>query len=364
MNHMTWRSSISAFLVVAAALAASSCGSSSSQSSHLIYVSTGQGIYGFRVNDKDGTSSELPSDPFIVGNTPSGFVLDSSGQRGYVANQADNTISLVKIDTTSGTISEVLPRTSIGNVAFSPDQLLLDSAGATLFSANKVSNNISTFSVGSNGALTLQGTTSLPDSPANMAFGNNLLFVATPNINRVYVFSLNSGALTAVNGSPLFVSGGVGTVTVDPGAKFLYVTNPGNNSISGYSIQYSGGNITLTAIPGSPFVPSGNASAIAPISSILDSTATHLYVANATSNNISQFSVGTDGSLTSLSPSVVTTGTGPRVLTFDPINKYLLVGSNGSKNVTQMKVNADATLSSSGRTILIQSVPQAIVVAH
>ena len=358
---MIFRTTISTLLTLVLVAALSSCGSS--HNTHLVYVSTGQGIYGFRV-DQDGNANELPSDPFIVGNTPSGMVIASSGQRGYVANQSDNSISRITIDPRSGVISEVQPRTSIGG--FAPNQLLLDSSGSTLFSANLLSNNISTFSVAGDGALTLKGTTSLPDTPSNLAFANNLLFVSVPNVKGVYIFGLSGGSLNAMSGSPLVVPVGVGTVTVDSSAKFLYVTNPSNNTISGYSIQASANSITLSQIAGSPFASTNAAStstATAPISAILDSTGTHLYVANAGSANIDQFSVGTDGSLTSFGSTLASVGANPRLLIFDPISKHLLVGCLGSKSVSQLTVGSDATLTA-GQTISLQSVPQAIAVTH
>ena len=362
---MNLRYAIPVLLLLAAAAALSSCGSSNS--SHLLYVSTGQGIYGYRIDNKTGASTALPSAPFIVGNTPSGMVIDSSGQRGYVANQSDNTVSLLTIDSTSGVISEVLPRVATGG--FSPSQLLLDDASHTLFATNLLSNNISTFSIGGSGGLTLATTTSLPDSPSNIAFAGGLLFAATPNFSRVYIFSVSSGTLTALTGSPLVVTEGVGAVTVDPSAKYLYVTNPGNNTISAYSIQYASGSnqITLTVIPGSPFLssPSATTTAIAaPVTSILDSNTTHLYVANSAAGNLAVFSVGTNGSLTATTGSLATTGTNPRVLAFDPIGNYLLVGNVGSKTITEFTIKSDATLSSTGQTVNLASVPQAIAVTR
>jgi 6-phosphogluconolactonase (cycloisomerase 2 family) len=361
---MNLRHTISVFSLLAAAAGLCSCGSSNS--THLLYVSTGQGIYGYRLDDKSGAANLLASAPFIVGNTPSGMVIDSSGQRGYVANQSDNTVSLINIDSTSGVVSEVLPRVPTGG--FSPQQLLLDDASQTLFVTNLLSNSISTFSVGGSGALTAETTTPFPDSPSNLAFAGGLLFVAAPNISRVYVYSVNSGNLTPLTGSPLIVTEGVGTVTVDPSAKYLYVTNPSNNTISGYSIQYASGSnqITLTLIPGSPFPSSTNTTTVitAPVTSILDSTATHLYVANSAAGNMSVFSIGTNGSLTATTTTMTPTGTNPRILAFDPISTYLLVGNIGSKTITEFSIKADATLNSTGQTVNLASVPQAIVVTR
>jgi 6-phosphogluconolactonase (cycloisomerase 2 family) len=359
---MNLRETISTILLIAASALFGSCGFGSSNATHLVYVSTGQGVYGYRINNKSGASTQLPSAPFIVGNTPAGMVLDSSGLRGYLANQSDNTVSLLKIDSTSGVVSEVLPRTPAGG--FSPNQLLLDSTGTTLFSENQLSDDISTFSVASDGSLKFQARTSaLPGPPANMSFASGLLFVAVPNVSRVYVFAVSSGTLTPLTGSPLLVTEGVGTVTVDPSAKYLYVTNPSNNTIGGFSISSGTSSIAFTPITGSPFVPNTTSIPVAPITSILDATATHLYVANSGSSNLSLFSVGTNGALTSMSTPTVSVATNPRLLVFDPVSNYLLVGNIGGKSITQLSVTKTATLTSTSNTINLPSVPQAIAVA-
>jgi 6-phosphogluconolactonase len=360
---MNLRQTITALLMsLLTAACLCSCGSpfsSSSPATHLLYVTTGQGIYGYRIDNKSGNSTPLPAAPFVIGNAPAGIALSPSGQFAYVANEDDNTISLLKIDSVSGILSEVLPRTPAGG--FAPNQMLLDPAGSTLFVANQLSNDVTTFSVGSSGALTLVSTASVGSQPSNLAFANGLLFVAVPNFSRVYVFSVSSGTLTAVNGSPFLVSDGVASVTVDSAAKFLYVPNVTTNTISGFSISNSGNTVTLTPIPGSPFAPSAATLPIAPVAAVLDATATHLYVANSGSTSVSQFSVGTDGSLTSLTPATVSVGTNPAFLVFDPDAKYMFVANVGSRSITELAVNSDATLGTTSQSISVPSVPQGLV---
>ena len=352
---MNLRQSITALLatlLIAACL--SSCGSSSS-SSHLMYVTTGQGILAFRINNSSGTSTSIFAAPFIIGNGPAGIVIDPSGQYLYVANQVEGTISQLKIDSVSGNLSEIMPRTQAG---FSPNAMVLDSTGSTLFVANQLSNDISVFSVGSDGALKAVSTTPVGASPTSLAFANNTLFVAVPNFSRVYEFTESSGALTPVNGSPFLISGGVASVMVDSGGKFLYVTNPSTNTISGFSIG-SGG--ALTVIPGSPFAPTGTTLPTGPVFAAFDAAVTHLYVANFGSSNVSQFSIGTNGALTSLTTATVSAGTNPAFIVFDPHGKYVFVGNSGSKNISEFTINSDATLGTTGNTILVSTTPQGLV---
>lgn len=339
----------------------------SPSATHLLYVSTGQGVYAFRIQNNNGTSNQIPSGPFYAGNTPAGMVIDGSGNRMYLANQADNTISLLTIDHSSGVLKEVLPRTSTGG--FSPNELLQDSAGTTLFVANQLSNSVAALPIGSNGALTAPTSSQIVpigSPPTNLAFANGLLFVAAPSFSQVFVYSLSSGNLSLVAGSPFVVSDGVGSVTVDSSAKYLYVTNPSINTISGFTIQYSSStnSIAFRAIPGSPFTPNVATSGTppsAPISAILDSTTTHLYVANNGSSNVSLFSVGSNGALTSMTQVTAPAGSNPRQLLIDPNGNFLLVGNVGGESVSELAIKSDATLGTS-QAVSVPSVPQAIAV--
>ena len=349
---MNPRHSITVLLL--ALLLAASIGCSTG-ASHLLYVTTGQGIYAFRIANKSGQSTSIFSTPFLIGNSPSGIAIHPSDNFAYVANQQDSNISLLKIDHVSGVLTEVMPRTAAGG--FSPNTLLLDPGSNTLFVANLISNSVSVFSVGASGALKLVTTLSVGSQPTSLAFANSLLFVAVPNFSRIYVFSASGGAFTQVSGSPFLVSGGLASIAVDASAKFLYVPNPSANTVSVFSIQ-SG---ALSPVPGSPFtvtVTTGTTgTATDPVAAAVDASASHLYVSNFGSTSVSQFGVGSNGSLTSLNPATVSVGTNPSAIVLDPVAKYLFVSNVGSKSITELPINSDGTLGTSVVSISVPSVP-------
>src|SRR5690348_13795751 len=82
-------------------LAAVGCSFSSGGSSHLLYVATGNGIFAYRIDNHSGNATAVFSAPFVLGNSPSAIAVTPSNQFAYVTNQQDNTISLLKVDTTS-----------------------------------------------------------------------------------------------------------------------------------------------------------------------------------------------------------------------------------------------------------------------
>ena len=61
-------------------------------------------------------------------------------------------------------------------------------------------------------------------------------------------------------------------------------------------------------------------------------------------SGVYQFTIGADGSLAPMTPSIVTTGTFPRSVTVDPSGRYAYVANFGSANVSQYTIGADGSL--------------------
>ena len=332
----------------------SGCSSgSSSNSSHLAYVATSSGIFAYRISDT-GVPTTVFSAPFVLGRSPSSIVIAPSGLR-YVADSLDNTISRVKIDTSSGALSEVLPRTTIAGSA--PSSMVTDSSGGFLYVANQGSNDVESYSVGSDGSLTFASSASVASSPSGLVLSSsgNLLFVTVPNFSLIYAFTVSSGALTPVAGSPFQVANGVASVAINPAGTFLYAPNFAANTISGFSILTGG---VLSVLQKSPY---GNTTTALnnPVANVVDPTGKFLYVANFASTTISIFDVSSTGDLTPKTGASGSAGTNPFFFTIDPSGKYMYVGNEGSKSITEFTLNSDGTLTSTN-TIQIGGVPRSV----
>jgi YVTN family beta-propeller protein len=351
MRSFTSHLSITVLAAVLACFTLTGC-SSSSNSSHLAYVATSSGIFAYRINDKNGSPSTVFTAPFVLGRSPSSMVIASSGL-GYIADSQDNTISRVKIDTSSGALSEVLPRTTVAGSA--PSAMVMDSASSFLYVANLGSNDVEAYSVDSDGALTFASSASVGSSPSGLVLSSsgNLLFVAVPNLSAIYVFAVSSGSVTPVAGSPFHVANGVASVAIDPTDTFLYAPNPATNTISGFSVL-SGG--VLSELAKSPY---GSTTLKNPVANVVDPTGKFLYVANFASTALSIFDVSSTGDLTAKTGSSASAGTNPVFFTFDPNGKYLYVGNEGSKSITEFTLNSDGTLTSTN-TIQVGGVPRSV----
>lgn len=118
-----------------------------------------------------------------------------------------------------------------------------------------------------------------------------------------------TGALLAVSGSP-FTTGGNGTygVAMSINNRYLYAADVGSNTISTFSINPLTGRLTsgVTAI-------SDSAGSKGPNGLFAHPTGSFLYVSNFFGNDVSGYSIGSDGSLTRLTGSPFSTSGSARI---------------------------------------------------
>jgi 6-phosphogluconolactonase len=77
----------------------------------------------------------------------------------------------------------------------------------------------------------------------------------------------------------------------------------------------------------------------------VDSTAKFAYVANFNSKNVSAYSIGSNGALTSIAGSPFAAGGGPISVTVDPRAKFAYVANKGSDNASPINALSFATRS-------------------
>ncbi len=132
-----------------------------------------------------------------------------------------------------------------------------------------------------------------------------------------YAIDIASGTLTPVPGSPFLAGGQPSSVLVVQ--SWVYVTNSAENTVSGYSRNATDG--SLTPVPGSPFAVGTKPARLASAGTDLSHSPSGmlLYVSNESSNNVSAFTIGTNGSLQPIAGSPFSTGSSPK-------NMFVAVG--------------------------------------
>jgi 6-phosphogluconolactonase (cycloisomerase 2 family) len=113
------------------------------------------------------------------------------------------------------------------------------------------------------------------------------------------------------------ISAGIYPAAVVIGQGHVYAVNVGDGTISQYNVASDG---TLTPMnPATVTNPAMHTFGAAPAAATIDPTGSFLYVTNAADNTLSQFSIGSDGQLTPLTPSTVATGVDPVSIVVAPV---------------------------------------------
>jgi 6-phosphogluconolactonase (cycloisomerase 2 family) len=296
----------------------------------------------------------------------------------YLASQGTTpgSVTAYSIDLSKGTLSssngQLTPVGKAANTGTQPSALLFNPTQTFAYTANTGSDDISLFTLNHDGSLAAgQGTTSVAGAttkatrPVALAIdsGAHFLFVAnegvfnsptdpTQNIpGNVSVFSIGSGgALTQVPGSPFSLQETAPPLPVAPSqpfpsaiaasnqGNFVYVTDRTNGCVLGFSFDGTTG--ALSPVPGQIFLVGS-----APNAVYSPPAGNFLYVANAGSNDIYEFIINSDGSLSSITtvgttiPVIATTGNGPIAMLADPPAKFLFVVANQGNEVRGYLIN-------------------------
>ncbi len=178
---------------------------------------------------------------------------------------------------------------------------------------------------------------------------SHYVFATLPAANEVATYreDPNSGVLTEIAGSPFPAGNSATSVVVHPNGKYLYTANPGvgENDISLFSIASDG---VLTEITPRTSVTPG---ATDPQNLVMDPGGKYLYVANSTSNNISVFTIDSStGGLSQVTGSPFPIGASPLNMTISPTGTFLYVTtpsfnqSSSFGSILGFSVNAGALL--------------------
>ena len=220
------------------------------------------------------------------------------GEFAYVTHTADNTISALSIDATTGAVASVGPTATAG---LSPSAIVSASDNDYLYVSHLDSNDVSAFAIDAAGGI----LTIVPGSPfaagtnpRAMALRGGNLYVANSGSDTVSAYGVAPGNGVLVPWSPAaYITGaGPSTIAVDPSDAFLYTANA-SGDVSAFLIDASAE--ALSPIAGSPFASGGSSIS----STVFGAGGTFLYAAHASGGtaNIIGFSIDpVSGALTSL----------------------------------------------------------------
>jgi 6-phosphogluconolactonase (cycloisomerase 2 family) len=140
---------------------------------------------------------------------------------------------------------------------------------------------------------------------------------------------------------------------MDPGGKFLYVTNPSTNALTVLSIASNG---ALAVAPGTPIT-----AGTSPVAVAVHPSGQYVYVANQGSSNVSAYSIASNGTPTQITDSPFTVVAAPVFVTWDPNGKWLYVGGQTSREISEYQfTTTNGTLAPSLQSVTTSVAPTSI----
>jgi 6-phosphogluconolactonase len=247
----------------------------------------GIGVFGLGINSSTGVATLLNTSALVQDVAPLSLTVDPSGKFLLVAGLANGAAAVGEYAINSdGTLSEVTgspvsiafpsgtvtTNLSIQSIAVAPNSsfvfVTLGQLGVAPLPFN-TSGGLSANTL----LINPKATSGISNQDLGLAVnaGSTTLFVGETNVG-VRVFTIGS-SFTEISGSPFAAGGQPRSLTFDGTGNYLYVANATDNTISGYSVLSSG---TLTALTGSPFSSVGKQ----PFALTLDQSKTFLLSAN------------------------------------------------------------------------------------
>ena len=289
-----------------------------------------------------------------AGAQPTDLAVDPTGSFLYAANSGDDTVSVFTINPGTG---ELTPGIAAGTGS-SPVALLIDPTGQFLYVANSGSNDIELFSIHPiTGELTATASVPAGDSPQGLTWATTTTgdFVYAVNSGTTadisqYAASPVDGTLTAL-GTPSVAAGSdARDLVADGNGTFLYVANRGDDTLGLYAID------ALTGQLG-PLSPATVSTGDGPNALALDAGANKLYACNLFADEVDEFDIEADGSLTFVAavrtrsnPNDIALGPDQSILSFTSDFAYVSNRSDTAPSVSQFAVDTAGGISLSSLT--------------
>lgn len=224
--------------------------------------STGaNGIIGFSVG-ANGALTAFTSPGPATGPYPWGLAISPNGQYLYAANSGGSTISAFTIGS-DGAL------TDNGSYAAgtNPRRIAITPNGAYLYAINHGSggtNGLSGFEIGSDGHLTViaSGTFTTGAMPTGIVIAPNGTYLYVSHGAGIWAYSRGSGGTLTDIGH--FTAGSDPSgMAISPDGKYLYATNTGSSGANGVSAFEIRANGSLTAVTSGIFATGSGPSGIA-----------------------------------------------------------------------------------------------------
>ncbi|WP_455222499.1 beta-propeller fold lactonase family protein [Kaarinaea lacus] len=323
----------------------------------------------FRVDESSGDLT-LVGMPKETGLTPYAVAVHPSGKYVLASTWGGNDIYVYTVNQQTGELEHV-KGSPFGTLGIKPVDITFNSDGALVFVANNGSNNVSIFDMDINtGILTLKdlamtraGSVDAEvvtlEKPVKLV--PNFAFAIDKSSESLisYRIDLQSGDFKEV--ARIKTGKQPSAVAQDPLNRFVYVANAGSNSVSAFAINASTGE--LTEVEGSPYTVGDK-----PIALRVDANGWYLYTLNQGSQEMSVFLIHVKkGQLAEAQGSPVPIKKEPLNLVSDPTSRFVYVNNHKDNSINVYRFRQAITpsifeISDYGSPFIFDTVPNDVVI--
>lgn len=270
-----------------------------------------------------------------TGNGPEQMLMTSDNNYLLVLNEFDNSIA-VYVKGSNGKFSQ--SPVQILSTGANPVGMSITPDNKFVYVVNHEDGNVSVYAFNkANSISPLAQLVSIPHSivgsiPTSIAIAPNSQYAYVTSYASLRTYRINSdGSFTLLSNLP---SDGAGIATSQDG-RYIYVLNSTSSSVSTF-IAESDGTLNIVGEP----VNTGDA----PTSMIITPNGRYAYIANLGDNTISMYSIGTNGALSPLPETTITTASHPQSMLSTPDGKHIYVASSEKNTISIYNINSSGTL--------------------
>ena len=316
--------------------------------SHAYVTDNNGSVHDFPVA-ADGTLG-TPATIAATGHHPASIVLDAAGTHAYVLDNDElggNGNILQYAVSATGAWTALSPASVAAGA--SPTSIVLHPSGRFAYLANSKNSadTLSQFAVAADGTLTPLATATVDTASEPLAIAidpTGRFAYVTTNGNGVVEYTVGADGTLTVVGTPPTSTIEPGGIAIDPTGRAVYVTDASTTTVLQYAIDATNGHLTPMSVPSVPSGAGPQIVAAAP-------SARSAYAVDGSACTRSQYAVGSDGSLSPLSPATVGAGNCTAMdsvvfVAVDPSSRFVYVPDNGtsSSSVLQYGIGTGGAL--------------------
>jgi len=293
------------------------------------------GVMGFSVSAEDGALTPIAGSPFNAkGKLPTYVVLESSGRFAYTPNYESHDITTYSVDSATGALNALdttWSRPGPRSMAVVSGERPVEFEPQSVYVANAADNTVSVYRVDSaSGGLKPVGTLPAGTSPSALTTNSTgrFLYAVNAHSNTISCYRVDpvTGVSKEIPGSPFKTLNQPQSIVVDYNDRYAYVTNSAAKSMSVYALDAQSGALKELTKADVPYLEFPRPAGSEPRAVALHPEARFAYVLDAALDKIIVFSYYGNGPL-AVEPSAqyvsFDVAKNPVALAADPRGKFL-----------------------------------------